>query len=269
MPVSLIGLINRLTPKHKGSHKIASGLRYGPTARHRLDIYAPRQQDSPLPIIVYFHGGSWSEGDPESYGFIGRSLAALGYVVVLPAYRLVPDIEYPAFLEDCAAATRFVTENAEAWRGDRHKVALAGHSAGAYNAAMLALVPDLRLAAGLAQNLCGVAVLSGPFDFFPFDGPISLRVFGAVPNPRKTQPVVHVQASAPPFFLATGDRDRLVYPRNTAALAARLKAAGVTVEEHHYPRLEHAFPMLALGRLGRFLAPVRTQLRDFFAKVFA
>jgi len=267
MAINAIGVINGLSLKDRGSRRVASSVRYGEAVRHRLDVYAPKDGAGPWPIIVFYHGGGWDSGDPESYEFIGRSLAALGYVVALPAYRLLPEAEYPVFLEDCALATRFVCEHAGDWGGDPSRVALGGHSAGAYNAAMVALDEGLRARAGLGQNLKGVACLSGPFDFFPFDGPISIRTFGAVRQPERTQPVNHVSADAPPFFLGQGGRDSIVYPKNTIALAARLREAGVAVEEHHYPKLEHALPMLALGRPLRFLAPVRAQLRDFFAKV--
>lgn len=269
MPISLIGLINSLSLKDRGSRQVAAGVRYGGGARHRLDVYAPKTNRGPVPVIVYYHGGGWDSGDPENYEFIGRSLAALGYVVAMPAYGLLPEVEYPVFLQDCAEAARFVVEHAGDWGGDAHRVALGGHSAGAYNAAMVALDRDLRARAGLGENLKGVACLSGPFDFFPFDGPISIRTFGAVRHPERTQPVNHVSSAAPPFFLGQGGRDPLVYPKNTIALAARLREAGVAVDEHHYPKLEHAMPMLALGRPLRFLAPVRAQLSDFFAKVLA
>jgi acetyl esterase/lipase len=263
MAISPIRLINMLSWKDRGSRRVVEGVPFTPYGRLKLDVYAPRGQSGPLPVIVFFYGGGWTDGERGGYEFVGRALAALGYVVVVPDYRLVPEIEYPVFLEDCAAAVRFVTENAGAWGGDDRAVVLAGHSAGAYNAVMLALKPRLFEMSGLAGRLRAVAGISGPYDFYPFDGPISQRVFGAWHEPLATQPVEYVRAGLPPFFLATGERDRLVYPRNTVALAERLRSAGGAVDEKHYGRLEHTMPMLALGRPLRFIAPVLSDLQRF------
>ena len=112
MAISLIGLINSVSLKDRGSRRVAASVAYGQEARQRLDVYAPKGARGPVPLIVYFHGGGWDSGDPENYEFIGRSLAALGYVTVLPAYRLLPEVEYPVFLHDCAEAVRFADQSA-------------------------------------------------------------------------------------------------------------------------------------------------------------
>lgn len=269
MAISAIGLVNALSWKDRGSRRLVEGTAFLPGGRLKLDVYGPLTPGGPLPVIVFFYGGGWTDGEKGGYEFVARELAALGYIVVVPDYRLVPEIEYPVFLEDCAAAVRFVTENAGAWGGDADAIVLAGHSAGAYNAAMLALKPELFAMSGLAGRLRAVAGISGPYDFFPFDGPISQRVFGAVREPLETQPIEFVRAGLPPFFLATGERDRLVLPRNTVALAERLRAAGGTVSEKHYGKLEHILPMLALGRPLRFIAPVLSDLERFLAAALA
>jgi acetyl esterase/lipase len=269
MAISPIGLVNMLTWKDRGSRRLGEGIPFTHDGRLKLDVYGPLTQSGPLPVIVFFYGGGWTDGERGGYEFVGRALAALGYVVVVPDYRLVPEIEYPVFLEDCAAAVRFVTENADDWGGNGRAIVLAGHSAGAYNAAMLALKPELFERSALAGRLRAVACISGPFDFYPFDGPISQRVFGAADAPLDTQPIEHVRAGLPPFFLATGERDRIVLPRNTVALAERLRSAGMVVGEKHYGKLEHILPMLALGRPLRFIAPVLSDLEAFLASALA
>lgn len=262
MAFSLFSAFNWLSPKDRGSRKIAGNVPYGPAPRHKLDIYGPRNAAGPVPVVFFIYGGSWSDGDRHNYPFAGRALAAQGFVVVIADYRLVPEIEYPVFLQDCAAAFAWVTQHIARYGGDSSRMALMGHSAGAYNALMLALHPQYLRNNGLIGHVRCVVGLSGPYDFFPFDGPISLRVFGAVREPRTTQPINHVSASAPPMFLACGDKDTLVYPRNTVALAARLREVGVAVEEVHYPTLSHPEPLLALSVPARRLAPV---LRDVAA----
>jgi acetyl esterase/lipase len=263
MSLSLFTLFNALIPKDRGSRRLARDVPYGPEARHRLDIYAPRKSEGPVPVVFFVYGGSWMDGDRRNYGFAGRALAALGYVAVIADYRLVPEIEYPGFLEDGAAAFSWVAEHIGRYGGDARRMALMGHSAGAYNAAMLALDPAYLKRAGLIERVRCVVGLSGPYDFFPFDGPISLRTFGAVRDPGATQPINHVTSASPPMLLGHGGKDRLVLPRNSVAVAQRLREAGVAVDEVHYPRLGHAEPLLALSRPARGIAPVLADVAAF------
>jgi acetyl esterase/lipase len=259
---SLLGLLNLLTPKEWGSRRVAADLSYGPHARHRLDIYRLRSGDGPWPVVFFVYGGGWDMGDRRYFEFAGRALAAAGYVVVVIDYRLVPEVRYPAFLDDCAAAFTWTVENIAQYGGDPTRIALMGHSAGAYNALMLILGERYLPAMGLAGRVRAAIGLSGPYDFYPFDVPASIAAFGAVADPRSTQPVNLTRRGLPPMFLATGDADTLVYPRNTVALARNLRAAGVAVTETHYPGLGHAATLLALGAWNRHRGPV---LKDCIA----
>lgn len=267
MAVSILGVINALLPKDRASRRIAHDLPFGPKARHRLDIYAPKTHDAAagtgLPVVLFIYGGSWAEGDRGDYGFAGRALAAQGFVTVVADYRLLPEVEYPGFLADCALAFAWVVEHIAEHGGDPARIGLMGHSAGAYNAAMLALDPAYLTSEQQRARLRCVVGLSGPYDFFPFDGAITMRTFGAVSDPRRTQPVNHVTAAAPPMFLASGDKDTLVYPRNTVELARRLRAVGVPVVERHYRGLGHPGPLLALARPLRGMAPVLTDVSRY------
>lgn len=258
---ALLALLNLLSPKEWASRRIAGGVHYGPDKRQVLDIYAPRTGAGPWPVVYFVYGGSWADGDRGYYEFAGRALAAAGYVVVVIDYRLVPQVEYPAFLEDCAAGLAWTAANIAGHGGDPNRIALMGHSAGAYNAVMLILA-GRYLAPDLAARIRAFIGLSGPYDFYPFDVPVSLRTFGAVREPRQTQPVHLVRPGLPPMLLVTGDADKLVYPRNTVALAARLREAGNVVIETHYPGLGHAGTLLALGAWGRHRGPV---LKDSIA----
>ena len=118
------------------------------------------------------------------------------------------------------------------------------------------------LAPDVASRVKAFIGLSGPYDFYPFDVPVSLRTFGAVLDPKGTQPVHLVRPGLPPVLLLTGARDTLVQPRNTVALAARLRETGNSVIETHYPGLGHAGTLLALGAWGRHRGPV---LKDTIA----
>lgn len=266
-PLDILGLV---LPKDLGSERVARDIIYGPDPRHRLDIYAPKRMPAAAPpVVVFFYGGSWSEGSKSGYAFVGRALAALGYVVVVPDYRLVPDVEYPAFLDDCALAVAWTGRNINRHGGDWTRMALAGHSAGAYNAVMTALDRRLVEAHGQRAAIRGVIGLSGPYDFFPFDGPISLRVFGGVPEPRLTQPVNHVGAEPPPMFLGHGERDTLVLPRNSTRLAQELDQVGTTAQTRIYKGLAHAGVLLSIGLPLRWRAPVLADMARFLREVFA
>lgn len=261
MPFTSVTLLNAVSPKSGQSKRVARGLVYGPHPRQRLDLYAPIAASAPLPVVVFVYGGAWTEGDRGDYAFAGRYLAAQGYLCVVPDYRLLPADPYPAFIADTAAATHWALAQVAEHGGDPTRVALVGHSAGAYNAVMAVL--DRQY--GLGGRLRALAGLSGPYDFYPFNDPISRRTFGDVASPERTQPVHLVHAGVPPMFLATGERDRLVWPRNTIALAAALRRIGVPVEERHYPRAGHAELLLALGSLLPGPRALRDDLGGFLA----
>ncbi len=261
--MNLFSIANALVPKDLSSRRVAHDISYGPADRHKLDIYAHRRMRKPRPVVFFIYGGSWRDGDRRYYEFAGRALAALGYVTVIADYRLVPEVEYPGFVQDGLEAFRWVARQIGQFGGDPNQIAVAGHSAGAYNALMLVLDEAYLARAGLLSRVKCVVGLSGPYDFFPFDGPISLRTFGAVPDPRDTQPIQHAGSHVPPMFLGTGGQDRLVQPRNTVALAKRLRTLGVPVVERHYEKLKHAGTVLALAVPGRWTAPVLKDVAAF------
>lgn len=243
----------------------ARDVAYGRDPRQTLDVYVPHRVESePAPVLVFFYGGSWASGAKADYAFAGRSLAAEGFVTVVPDYRLVPDVRFPAFVEDGAAAVVHAMAHAGGWGGDASRLVLAGHSAGAYIAAMLALDPGYLARAGAPPGVVRAwAGLSGPYDFLPFDVKASQDAFGAWPDPAATQPITFAGAQDPPTFLAHGSKDTTVKVRNTERLAAKLRAAGVPVEAHVYEGLDHKDVVLALTRTFRGKAGVRADMARF------
>jgi acetyl esterase/lipase len=201
---------------------------FGPDPAQKLEMFLPQGTNGPLPVVLFIHGGSWASGDPRDYRFIARTLCAQGYAVVLAGYRLYPQARFPAMLEDGASALRWVHDNGAKHGGDPARIALMGHSAGAYNVAMLTLDPQWLKSAGLDDRaIRGTVALAGPFDFFPFDTDATINSFGSAPDPALTQPINFVRRVTPPMLLVTGDADTRVKPRNSKALAQRLTAAGV------------------------------------------
>jgi acetyl esterase/lipase len=244
---------------------VTAGIAYETTDRGRLDIYRPAGAVG-LPVIVFFYGGSWQWGDRRDYGFIAARLARQGFVVAVPDYRLYPEVKFPAFLHDCAAATAFMLKNAAAHGGNADEVFLVGHSAGAYNAVMIALNPVFLADQGVsADRLAGVVGLSGPYDFLPLRDADIKEIFSTPPDLRLTQPVTFVREHAPPLFLAHGGADTTVLPRNTTALAARLRQRGGVVETRIYPRLGHIGIILTILPYLSWRAPVFKDVLAFIA----
>ena len=261
---SPLSLLNAFTPADAGGRLAASGIAYGPDERHRLDIYLPEQAASPMPVMVFLYGGGWNSGERSDYGFVGRAFAAQGFVTVVPDYRLVPQIRFPAFVDDGALALRWVRDHIAPYGGDPTGIALSGHSAGAYNAMMLSLDGRFLSRAGLPPRFIrSVAGLAGPYDFLPLDDSRSIAAFGEFPRLAETQPISFASALAPRIFLATGDGDETVRPRNSVALAAKLRATGATVELKSYPGLGHAGILLALNAGFRSRAPVLADIVRF------
>lgn len=261
---SPLGLLTAFTPADTSGRLAASGIAYGPDERHRLDVYVPEQGARKAQVMVFLYGGGWNNGDRADYAFVGRAFAAQGFVTVVPDYRLVPQVRFPAFVEDSALALRWVRDNVAAYGGDGAGIALSGHSAGAYNAMMLALDRRFLVRAGLPSSFIrSVAGLAGPYDFLPLDDPRSIAAFGDYPRAAETQPISFASGRAPRVFLASGDEDETVRPRNSVSLAEKLRAAGAAVELKTYPGLGHAGILLALNTGFRSRAPVLADIVRF------
>ena len=262
---SPLKLIDRATPE--AGYRLVADQAYGAHPRQRLDVYVPTATPGPWPVMVFFYGGSWREGDKRDYRFVGQALAERGVLVVMPDYRLYPDVRWQGVLEDSAAATAWAFAQAARLGGDAQRVFVAGHSAGAWNAAMLAL--DARWLRGAGHHpgeLAGFAGLAGPYNFLPIVNPRVKPVFDWPDTPADSQPLHHVGSTArhPPVLLVAPHRDSLVDPEdNSATLAAALRGVGAQVAFKQYAMLGHVTTVGALSRPLRPLAPVLDDLADF------
>ncbi|HEY1856824.1 alpha/beta hydrolase [Acidocella sp.] len=234
---------------------VSRGIAYGGLDRQLLDIYTPEGALGQCPVIVFFYGGSWRSGARGDVAFVALALARRGFVVVVPDYRLWPTVGYPHFVEDCKAATQWVAAQIGGYGGDARSLFLMGHSAGAYNAAMVALAAD-------APALAGMIGLAGAYDFLPLQDQTLQKIFAGPDDPLTTQPITYAHAAAPPMLLLTGAVDRAVLPRNTASLAAKLRQFGAPVETRVYARIGHTGLLVSLFPYLRWYAPV---LRDILA----
>ncbi|MFJ1300817.1 alpha/beta hydrolase [Pseudomonadota bacterium AL_CKDN230030165-1A_HGKHYDSX7] len=273
-----------------GGHLRAEGVAYGPEPGQLLDVYAPAGASasgtglsatgSPAagapaagapaagtPVVVFFYGGSWRSGSRSDYAFVGAALAARGIVTMVADYRRYPQAVYPAFLYDSARAVAWTLAHAARYGGDPARVFVAGHSAGAYNAAMVALDARWLSPCGVTPGaLAGWIGMAGPYDFLPLTSRSLQAVFPYPGTPADTQPIRHVSAGAPPALLLVGRADTTVDPvRNTDGLAQALRQAGAEVRVTGYERLGHGLLVGALAPGLRWRAPVLDDIVRFVA----
>ncbi|MBC7701719.1 alpha/beta hydrolase [Aquabacterium sp.] len=245
--------INALVPSD--TYRLTPDVAYGPQARQLLDVYQPKGEppDGGFPVVVFFYGGTWHMGERAQYRFMGEALAAHGMVAMVADYRLYPEATYPGFLPDCAKAVVYALNESARFSGNPRRVVVMGHSAGAYNAAMIALDPRWLSQQGhRVSELAGWIGLAGPYDFIPIVDPQTRETFHHPDVPLESQPIRHVSAAAPRTFLAVAKEDKEVNPeRNSAQLAEKLKTAGVPVDLKRYDHVGH------ISLVGSFAQPLR------------
>jgi acetyl esterase/lipase len=283
-------LLNVAVPRI--GYGVARDIAYGATARHRLDVYrrvaadpppsvlphkggeersvAPsstraRDHDGLKPVVVFFYGGGFRSGRKSEYRFVGEALTSTGMVVAIPDYRIYPEARFPDFLEDGARAVKKVRELVAQFGGDPDRIFLAGHSAGAYIAVMLASNDRwLNADTGDAPWLRGVIALSGRYHDGPLQDEIAEKIF-AGPARGETRPATFIRRPSPAMLIAAGGRESHDVLNSKACLAAHLRAHGNEVEEVVYPRIGHTGIIAALAPGFRRRAPVRSDIARFVA----
>ena len=261
-------VFNAVVPKDANAELVGEAVAYGPDARQKLDIYAPRNAGGPLPILLFVYGGSWKDGHRGGYEFVGRTFAGRGYLTLVMDYRLMPENRFPAFVQDVARAIAWVEKEVKRFGGDPGRIFAVGHSAGAYNLSMAILNQQYFNAAGVDPSpIRAVATLAGPFDFLPLDTKTTIETFGSEPDLILTQPITYARADAPPFLLMTGTVDTTVFPKNSRAMDKVLREKGATSELREYQGLGHVRILMAIAKPFRSQAmPVLEDILAFFAK---
>jgi acetyl esterase/lipase len=220
--------------------------------RHRLDLYLPKNRKSDrLPVIVFFHGGGWMQGD-KSLGAAGLMpfLRTGQYAGVSVGYRLSGEAQWPAQIYDCKAAIRWVRANATTYELDADHIGVWGSSAGGHLALLLGVsgdVPELEGDIGpnkgvsskvaAVANFFGVsellAMIGQPSDIdrTRSDAPEARLISGALrENPNKAKaasPITYVTANDPPVLTVHGTKDRTVPYDQAVRLDAALRKVGV------------------------------------------
>jgi acetyl esterase/lipase len=259
---SPVTVLNALAPKAGITE--SDDVRYGLSDRNGLDIYAPSGR-RPVPVVVFIYGGGWKQGDKSQYRFVAAVLAARGFLTVVPNYRLFPEVRFPTFLRDNATAVAWTKANIAAYGGDPRCIFLMGHSAGAYNVAMLTLDKQWLGAVGVDpdRDIKGSIGLAGPYDFLPLHDPELEDIFAPAGDLRLSQPIAFARGNAAPMLLAAGTADRTVLPKNTEHLAAAIRGDGGTVEVRIYPGVDHLKILGAMAGTLRWLAPTMADVTAF------
>ena len=225
---------------------VTRNLPYEAGDRHSLDVYVLSAAAKPRPVIVYLYGGAWAAGSKADFAWVGAALARRGFVAVVPDYRIYPQARWPMFLQDNAAAVRWARDHAARFGGDPSKLVLMGHSAGANNALSLAVEPEWLKAVGMVpRDLTAMIGLSGPYNLSPLDTRREIAIFG--PPTGYTDPINRVEGGSPPMLLIIGDRDDAAAPRDSDAVAAKVREKGSAAVVIHYAALGHSDTQNALA----------------------
>jgi len=233
----------------------------GVAGKQPIRIYTP-EGDGPFPILVYFHGGGWVVGSINTVDASCRALTNLADCMVISAdYRLAPEDKFPAAVDDCYAATRWVALNAAVLNGDASRIAVGGESAGANLAAAVTLKAQESGLPPLAYQLLMYPVTAHAFDMpshkenaegyflttemmaWFWDQYLASDTDGKNPLASPLRASTDQCRSLPSAFVATAEYDPL--RDEGAAYAAKLREAGVAVEYTCFEGLIHGFMGMA------------------------
>ncbi len=274
-------IMNYLAPRHHCQR--VKNLPYAQDTRHTLDVYVPKQIQA-SDILVFIHGGAWDTGSKDEYQFAGLALAKLGYVTVVPNYRLYPQVQFPHFIEDVAQAIASLPHHLSLQGVDVDKplnVVLIGHSAGAHTAAMLA--SDVRYLKDCQDNIQIKACigLAGPYDL-PLDDPLVVGKFDGIQlhdtseqqvdlghehNAHEANPINFAHTGMPEMCLIHGLEDVTVGPYHSERFAKMLQYKQVPYEHITYEGVNHRHLVGGLSVYGRFLNPVFKDISQYLSKL--
>lgn len=240
-------------------YRTESNLEFARTPQRTLmlDLYLPEQPPTPrLPVVVWIHGGGWKSGDRSKPP--AEPMAGFGYAVASIGYRLSQEAPFPAQIEDCRAAIRWLRASADRYGLDPERIGVWGSSAGGHLAALLGTASDRKewdVGDHLDQSARVQAVCDffGPADLTTMSGPRikdaseMLRQFLGGPLDEKkavarlASPLAHVSKGDPPFFIAHGTADPLVPVDQSTRLHQALQKARVPSTLLLVPKAGHGF----------------------------
>ena len=258
-----------------GSADVLKDIPYHQTARandrrQTLDLYLPKGGVRPWPLLIFVHGGYWSESD-DDYRLgpsLAQSLIDEGIAVALVRYRLAPAHRHPDQVEDVAAAVAFIIENHARHGIDAKRIFLAGHSAGGHLAALVALDPRYLRKHRLEPNqIAGVIGFSGIYNLIPNyltikrQNGIVRQVFGnSTALLQRASPIHYARGGVAPFLVISAARDFPGFALDSRRFADALRRAGSrTVQQYMVGGADH-FSIVDLRAAGN---PIRRAIVDF------
>lgn len=256
-----VKVLNGVTPR--SGFNLQRDLAYGSEPRHTMDIYLPTKRPWRSAVLVFVHGGAWETGAKEDFLFVGQTFARLGYVTVIPNYRLYPEVEFPDFVDDIALALAGLDERMPGSCPDGREVILMGHSAGGHTAALLATDSTyLARNHGAAVELKALIGLAAPYEL-PLEHELVVDKFTSVKKPATVNPILLASADTPPSLLLHGGADTTVHQYHSERFSARLQELGVPVTLRIYPRAQHVNLLAGVARVLRFLNPAVRDIEAF------
>ncbi len=272
--LSALAIVNGLTAS--GGVTVSKDILYGDEPTQDLDIYYPKRLAQAMkaqqtitdsyPMVVFVHGGSWESGNKEEYAFVGQSLAQAGYVTAVINYRKAPEHVYPDYVEDTAQAIAWSYKNAPSLHVDPSRLAVVGHSAGAFNVVAAVSNQDFLAPYGISPDAIKAVVgIAGPYsyDFRKYGGS---NAFAADATPDEVMPDRQLKGSQPPYLLLTAENDKTVYDTNTVKMTQALKGFGARVENGEIKGASHATSIGAMAPPLRWVNDVRTQVLSYLDK---
>lgn len=254
-------LVNAPSLTYEG--QISEDVAYGRHSRQKLDIYVPNIDQKTFPVVVFFHGGRWTDGSKAQYKFVGMTLSNMGYVVVLPNTRLYPDVKFPTFAEDAAKSVAWVQKNIANYKGNQN-LFISGHSSGAHLGALIIADNSYLAAHDLKPNIVNAfAGISGPYDFEPKAQDIK-DMFGPPENFPKMVVTNFIDGDEPPMLLIYTGEDNTVHPRNLEALKAGIEKANGKVQTIIYETGGHAATVAAFSWANPSDLTVPKDIDNFF-----
>ena len=277
--LSALAIVNGITSN--GGVGVSKNILYGDEPNQDLDIYYPKPLTKAMksknvtddnaindsyPMVVFVHGGSWESGSNDEYAFVGQSLAQAGYVTAVINYRKAPEHVYPDYVQDAAQAIAWSYNNAKSLHADPKRLAVIGHSAGAFNAVAAVANEDFLAPYRVKpKDIAAVIGIAGPYsyDFRKFS---SRTAFGSDATPETVMPDRQIKGEQPPYLLLTAEKDKIVHVTNTTKMTQALKAAGVKVETGEIAGASHATSIGAMAPPLRWVNDVRAQVLSYLDK---
>lgn len=268
---SVLGVLNSVTLT--GGVGVSKDILYGDAPLQDLDVYYPkplmqamnRQQSitDRYPMVVFVHGGSWESGNKEQYAFVGKSFAQAGYVTAVINYRKAPEHLYPDYVKDTAQAIAWSYHNAESFYANPQRLAVVGHSAGAFNAVAAIANEDFLAPYGIKpSDIRAVVGIAGPYSY-DFRNFSSANAFPATATPDEVMPDRQIKGIQPPYLLLTAQKDKIVYAQNTINMTQALKNHGASVETGVIKGASHATSIGAMASPLRWVNDVRAQVLQY------